>query len=57
MKNEVTKAQFIDYEYVRQSGMTNMFDIKMVKVLSGLDGETITAIMRNYNELDKKYNN
>lgn len=53
----VTKDEFMAYERVRQSGATNMFDIAMVKVLSGLSKETIFEIMKNYSDLKKAYMN
>ncbi len=52
---EITKEQFEAYETVRVSGVTNMFDIRNVRLCSGLDRETIIAIMNNYTELMQKY--
>ncbi len=52
---EITREEFQDYEDVRESGVTNMFDVGMVEDLSGLDRETIFAIMKQYSELNKKY--
>lgn len=53
---EITKEQFEDYEYVRKSGSTNMFDVKAVEFLSGnLDRLTILEIMKTYSELMKTY--
>jgi hypothetical protein len=40
-KMEITKEQFQAYESVRQSGVTNMFDVRTVGMLSGLDRPTI----------------
>lgn len=51
MKNKITKEQFQAYENVRVSGLTNMFNITNVGMLSGLDRETILCIMKNYEEL------
>ena len=56
MKN-ITKNDFDDYEAVRQSGKTNMFDTKRVSALSGLDKATIMEIIKNYTELKEKYGN
>lgn len=53
--NEITKEQFRAYENVRASGVTNMFDVRMVMELTGLDRETIIAIMRGYEGLMTKY--
>ena len=33
---EITKEQFEAYVDVQESGITNMFDVKMVQSLSGL---------------------
>jgi hypothetical protein len=43
------------YEEVRLSGVTNMFDVKTVMKLSGLDREDILDIMKNYDSYMKKY--
>jgi hypothetical protein len=51
----VTKEQFLAYEDVRLSGATNMFDIRQVQVLSGLDRAVILSIMKHYTQLAKKY--
>jgi len=55
VKLEITKDQFEAYVRVQKSGVTNMFDVKNVIALTGLDKETIMEIMNNYNELDRKY--
>ena len=52
---EITKKQFNRYEGVRLSGATNMFDVRNVTALSGLDKEQIVTIMENYSELKEKY--
>jgi hypothetical protein len=53
----VTKEQFFAYENVRLSGATNMFDIRKVQELSGLESEVILSIMKHYSRLAKKYRN
>ena len=53
---KITKKQFNRYEGVRLSGATNMFDVRNVKMLSGLDKEQIMTIMTNYEQLKEKYN-
>jgi len=52
---DITKEEFKAYEKVRKSGVTNMFDIKYVSILSGLNKQQIIEIMKTYNELNKKY--
>ena len=55
VKTKITKDQFEAYVRVQNSGVTNMFDLKNVKALTGLSKEQIIAIMKQYNELTKKY--
>jgi hypothetical protein len=52
----ITKEKFEAYVDVQESGVTNMFDVRTVGMLSGLDREEIMAIMQNYNNLKEKYN-
>ena len=52
---EITKEQFEAYVDVQESGVTNMFDVKTVCQLSGLEKEQIMKIMTNYGELKDKY--
>ena len=52
---EISKKQFQAYEDVRESGVTNMFDVRVVQRLSGLDRPTILAIVQQYTSLMKKY--
>lgn len=51
----ITKEQFEAYESVRQSGVTNMFDIKMVTLISGLTKDECLEIMKNYGKLKEEY--
>ena len=52
---EITKEQFEAYVDVQMSGVTNMFDVKTVSDLSGLEKEEIMEIMKNYGTLKDKY--
>ena len=52
---KITKAQFNRYEGCRLSGATNMFDLRNVTALTGLDKNQCMTIMKNYDELYKKY--
>jgi len=52
---EITKEQFKRYVGVQMSGVTNMFDVKTVSQLSGLDKEQIMKIMTDYGTLKEKY--
>ena len=53
---EITQEQFQSYVDVQMSGVTNMFDVRTVSSLSGLDRNQITTIMSSYGELEEKYN-
>jgi len=56
MKTEITKEEFEEFERVRQSGRTNMYDVDTVIALShGLTREKCIQIMKGYSELKKKY--
>ena len=52
---KITEEQFEAYKDVQQSGVTNMFDVKTVGKLSGLEKEVIMTIMKSYSELKEKY--
>ena len=52
---EITREQFEAYVDVQMSGVTNMFDVKTVGELSGLEKEEIMTIMKSYGELKEKY--
>ena len=52
---EITKQEFEAYEEVRAGGLTNMFDVPVVEMISGLDRDKIIAIMKQYGQLEKQY--
>ena len=52
---EITKEQFKAYVDVQMSGVTNMWNVKLVSELSGLEEEEIMKIMKNYGTLKDKY--
>ena len=59
---DVTREDFMAYEDVRISGVTNMFDVRAVEGYSGLPREVILDIMEHYNQYKKwlygrKYDN
>ena len=54
-KVEITKEQFESYVRVQMSGVTNMFDVRNVTALTGLNKNQIIEIMSNYGELEEKY--
>jgi hypothetical protein len=51
----ITKEEFMAYEDVRLSGVTNMFDLVAVSRLTGLDRKKVIEIHRNYSELKALY--
>ena len=55
-KITISKKQFESYVRVQKSGVTNMFDVRNVIALTGLDKKQIMEIMSNYGELEKFYN-
>ena len=55
MMMEITRKQFVAYEKVRQSGLTNMFAVNTVCDLSGLEREEVKQIMQDYSALKEKY--
>ena len=55
VKTEITKQQFKAYLQVQMSGFTNMFDLRNVTALTGLDKNQCLEIMENYGELYKKH--
>tara|TARA_R110000772_G_scaffold166048_1_gene277761 strand:- start:55 stop:228 length:174 start_codon:yes stop_codon:yes gene_type:complete len=54
-KTTISKEQFESYVRVQKSGVTNMFDVRNVIALTGLDKKQIMEIMSNYGELEKFY--
>ena len=54
-KTKITKQQFKAYLQVQMSGITNMFDLRNVTALTGLDKNQCLEIMENYGELYKKH--
>ena len=57
MINKPTKSQFEDYIRIRNSGVTNMFDVRTVCALSntGLKREHCLYIMQNFMGIAKEY--
>jgi len=49
------KEKFEAYVKVQESGVTNMFDVRTVCELSGLEREDAMDIMERYEELMEKY--
>ena len=51
----VDMLDFVKYLDCRDSGVTNMFDLRNVTALTGLSKEQIMYIMKNFSELEEKY--
>jgi len=49
--DEITKEKFESYEQVRQSGITNMFNVSLVCNLTDLTRNECLYIMHNYEQL------
>ena len=54
-EKQISKEDFEAYEEVRSSGVTNMFMVTTVCDLSGLDKDKVLAIMKEYDELVKRF--
>ena len=53
----ITQEEFDAYEDVRQTGVTNMFNVSVVSDYSGLSRDKIITIISNYDTLSKRYGN
>lgn len=53
----VTKKEFMSYESVRRSGVTNMMNVSYVSNVSGLTKEQCFDIMKNYGKYADEYLN
>ena len=53
-----TKEQFQEYVNIRDSGVTNMFDVTYITAISdtGLDKPICFYIMKHFEELATEYN-
>jgi hypothetical protein len=52
----ITKEKFADYEKVRVTGRTNMWDTKTVEILAdNLTQNDIIDILKNYSKYNKKW--
>jgi hypothetical protein len=51
----ITKEDFLKYEVVLVSGVTNMFNVSVVHRLSGLSKDQIIDIMAHYAAYSEKY--
>jgi len=51
----VTKDEFLAYEGVRVSGVTNMYAVRTVCDLSGLEREQVLHVMKHYGELYERH--
>lgn len=52
------KSQFMEYVKIRNSGVTNMFDVNYIVTLSitGLTEDNCFYIMEHFEELAEEYN-
>ena len=53
---EITKDNFDAYLKVRDSGITNMFDIGTVEILTGMNKKQILYIMENFTAINNEFN-
>lgn len=52
---KITASEFGKYLALQGSGLTNMFDTKMVMLHTGLSKRKIIYIMEHYSELCEQY--
>ena len=52
---DICILDFIKYLDCRDSGVTNMFDLRNVTALTGLSKEKIMYIIKNFDKLEEKY--
>lgn len=55
VNNEISKEEFQSFVRVRNSGVTNMFDIRAVSQFSGVEKEQVITIIKNFNSLSRKF--
>jgi hypothetical protein len=51
----ITKEKIQTYEDIRQSGVTNMYQVKNVMQLSGLAFDECVELMKNYDHYIEKF--
>ena len=54
-KVKITKEDFEEYESCRKSGLTNMFNLTNVEMITGLSKDKIKAIIKGYTELSESF--
>ena len=54
-KELIDASDFINYVELQHEGIINMFDLKGVEELTGLNKEQILFIMKEYKNLEEKY--
>ena len=52
---KITEEKYRAYEAVRRSGLTNMFDVRMVCELSDLAHDEVLDIMKNYSGYKEEF--
>ena len=52
---KITRGEYESYVNCQMSGVTNMFDIKNVRLITCLSKSKILYIMEHYSELKEKY--
>jgi hypothetical protein len=51
----ISKREFLAVEKVRESGITNMYDLETVSGLTGLGKDVIKQIYDEYDKLEERY--
>ena len=53
--NAISREEFLAYEDIRRSGVTNMWDVTYVSEVTGIPHDKVLIMMAHYGELAKKY--
>lgn len=54
-KIKITEEQYMQFEEVRVSGVTNMWDTRTICEFTDLTGDQVREIRKNYSELREKF--
>jgi hypothetical protein len=57
IKITISKEEFKEYLECQYSGLTNMFNLSNVEMITGLSKEKIKVIISHYDELKEKFKN
>ena len=56
VKINISKEDFEEYVECQKEGLTNMFNLSNVELITGLSKDKIKTIIKHYEELEKEFN-